>query len=37
MPGYIERMAEPNRSTAEASWRDYGEVVVVDSREEAVA
>ncbi|MCP4765094.1 MAG: histidinol dehydrogenase [Gammaproteobacteria bacterium] len=37
MPKYIERMAEPNRSTAEASWRDYGEVVVVDSREEAVA
>ncbi len=36
MPKYIERMAEPNRSTAEASWRDYGEVVVVDSREEAV-
>jgi len=36
MPKYIERMAEPNRSTAESSWRDYGEVVVVDSREEAV-
>ena len=37
MPKYIERMAEPNRSTAETSWRDYGEVVVVDTREEAVA
>lgn len=36
MPKYINRMAEPNRSTAEASWRDYGEVVVVDTREEAV-
>jgi sulfopropanediol 3-dehydrogenase len=36
MPKYIERMAEPNRSTAESSWRDYGEVVVVDNREEAV-
>jgi sulfopropanediol 3-dehydrogenase len=36
MPKYIERMAEPNRSTAEASWRDYGEVVVVETREEAV-
>ncbi len=36
MPKYIERLAEPNRSTAEAAWRDYGEVVVVDSREEAV-
>ena len=36
MPKYIERMAEPNRSTAEAAWRDYGEVVVVETREEAV-
>jgi sulfopropanediol 3-dehydrogenase len=36
MPKYIERMAEPNRSTAESAWRDYGEVVVVDSRDEAV-
>jgi sulfopropanediol 3-dehydrogenase len=36
MPKYIERMAEPNRSTAESAWRDYGEIVVVDSREEAV-
>ncbi|MCP3690326.1 MAG: histidinol dehydrogenase, partial [Gammaproteobacteria bacterium] len=36
MPKYIGRMSEPNRSTAEVSWRDYGEVVVVDSREEAV-
>ncbi len=37
MPKYIERLAEPNRSTAESAWRDYGEVVVVDTREEAVA
>jgi sulfopropanediol 3-dehydrogenase len=36
MPKYIERLAEPNRSAAEAAWRDYGEVVVVDTREEAV-
>ena len=36
MPKYIERLAEPNRSTAEAAWREYGEVVVVDTREEAV-
>lgn len=36
MPNYINRLSEPNRSTAEAAWRDYGEVVVVDSREEAV-
>ncbi len=37
MPKYIERLSEPNRSAANAAWRDYGEVVVVDSREEAVA
>ena len=36
MPEYIERLTEPNRSTAQSAWRDYGEVVVVDSREEAV-
>jgi len=36
MPKYIERLAEPNRSTAESAWRDYGEVIVVDTREEAV-
>ena len=37
MPKYIGRLAEPNRSAAESAWRDYGEVVVVDSRKEAVA
>lgn len=37
MPKYIERLAEPNRSTAASAWRDYGEVVVVDSREQAVS
>lgn len=36
MPHYIERLAEPNRSAAASAWRDYGEVVVVDTREEAV-
>jgi sulfopropanediol 3-dehydrogenase len=36
MPKYIERLAEPNRSTAASAWRDYGEVVVVDTRKEAV-
>lgn len=36
MPKYIQRLSEPNRSTAASAWRDYGEVVVVDSREEAV-
>jgi sulfopropanediol 3-dehydrogenase len=36
IPFYIERLGEPNRSAAEAAWRDYGEVVLADSREEAV-
>jgi sulfopropanediol 3-dehydrogenase len=36
MPRYIGRLSEPNRSTAQSAWRDYGEVVLVDSREEAV-
>ncbi|WP_423909287.1 histidinol dehydrogenase [Candidatus Spongiihabitans sp.] len=36
MPAYIERLPQPNRSTTETSWRDYGEVVVVESAEEAV-
>ena len=35
-PGYIARLPEPNRSAAEAAWRDYGEVAVVDTPEEAV-
>lgn len=29
-------MAEPNRSSAQSWWAEYGEVVVVDTREEAV-
>ena len=33
---YIERLPEPNRTAAENAWRDYGEVVLVDTREEAV-
>lgn len=37
MPQYINRLAESNRIAAEAAWRDYGEVVVVDTDEEAVA
>ena len=36
MPGCIARLGEPNRSAAESAWRDYGEVVVAESREEAV-
>ena len=35
MPSYINRLSEPNRTAAESAWRDYGEVVVVDTREEA--
>lgn len=35
-PEYIVRLNEPNRSAAEAAWRDYGEVVLTGSREEAV-
>ncbi len=33
---YVERLGEPNRSAARAAWRDYGEVVVVDTPAEAV-
>ena len=36
IPAYIQRLPEPNRAAAEAAWRDYGEVSVVDCREEAV-
>ncbi len=37
VPDYIARLPEPNRTAAENAWRDYGEVVLVDTREEAVA
>lgn len=36
VPHYIERLPEPNRLAAESAWRDYGEVMLVDTREEAV-
>ena len=36
VPACIARLNEPNRSAAENAWRDYGEVVLVDDREEAV-
>lgn len=36
IPGCIARLEEPNRSAAENAWRDYGEVVLVDDRDEAV-
>ncbi len=34
---HIERLGEPNRGAAAAAWRDYGEVAVADTREEAAA
>ena len=37
VPNYIERLPEPNRSAAESAWRDYGEVAVASSREEAAS
>ena len=36
MPGVIEKLPETQRNAATAAWRDYGEVVLCDSREEAV-
>jgi sulfopropanediol 3-dehydrogenase len=36
IPACIARLKEPNRSAAENAWRDYGEVVLVDDRDEAV-
>lgn len=36
IPACIARLEEPNRSAAENAWRDYGEVVLVDDRDEAV-
>ena len=33
--GFVARLDEPNRGAATAAWRDYGEVAVADSREEA--
>jgi sulfopropanediol 3-dehydrogenase len=36
-PAAIAALPEPARSAASAAWRDYAEVAVVDSREEAVA
>ena len=36
IPKYIGRLPEPNRSSATTAWADFGEVTVVDTREEAV-
>lgn len=36
VPRLIARLPELNAKNAEAAWHDYGEIVIVDSREEAV-
>ncbi len=36
MPGLIAALPEVQRTAAEAAWRDYGEVVLCDTDEEAV-
>jgi sulfopropanediol 3-dehydrogenase len=36
VPRLIARLPELNAKNAEAAWRDYGEIVIVDSREESV-
>lgn len=35
MPGYIAKLPDTARNAAEVSWRDYGEVVLCSTREEA--
>lgn len=37
MDGLIASLPDTQRTAAEAAWRDYGEVVLCDTREEAVA
>ncbi|MCP4128476.1 MAG: histidinol dehydrogenase [Gammaproteobacteria bacterium] len=34
VPGYIDALPEVQRNAATAAWRDYGEVVLCDTREE---
>lgn len=36
VPGLIESMPEPSRSAARSAWADYAEVILCDTREEAV-
>ena len=36
VPTLIATLPETNRVNAEAAWRDYGEIIVCDTREEAV-
>lgn len=37
MPGIIETLPGLSRTSAEAAWHDFGEVVIADTREEACA
>ncbi len=37
MPGVIASLPGLSRSSAEAAWRDFGEIIVTDTREEACA
>ena len=37
VPELIEKLPAANKDNATASWRDYGEVVLADNREEAVS
>jgi len=36
VPKFIATLPEVNRSNAESAWQDYGEIIIADSREEAV-
>jgi len=37
VPPLIEDLPEPNRSAGREAWKNYGEIVLADTREEAVA
>ncbi len=36
VPLYVAELPDLNRQNAEAAWRDYGEIILCDSRDEAV-
>ncbi|MHC8597535.1 histidinol dehydrogenase [Arenicellales bacterium IMCC55707] len=36
IPSCIARLNDPNKAAAESAWRDYGEVIIAETREEAV-
>ena len=36
MPGLIESLPETQRKAADVAWRDYGEIILCDTREEVV-